>query len=77
LSGEVEYWHVARGWRLCYASPSDPDDYGGNVTLVADGNRLAGLKDGQRVVVRGRVLNPGARGTAVLYEVEAIQPLPR
>jgi hypothetical protein len=76
LSGEVEYWRVVNGWRLRYACPPETDAYGGSVTLRAEGNKLAGLEDGQRVVVRGHLVTPASGGAVVVYEVEAIQPLP-
>jgi hypothetical protein len=73
LSGELQFSRL-KGWRLRYASVAEADPYGGSVTLI-DNELLRGLKDGQLVMVEGRLVNPDARNIAPEYRVRSIQPI--
>jgi hypothetical protein len=73
LCGRAEYSRLSKGWRLRYASVDQPDRFGGSVTLVP-GPKLADLKDGQYVRVKGHLADHAA-GLSPNYEVESISPV--
>jgi hypothetical protein len=74
LKGEVE--KSLHGVRLRYARVDEEDTYGGSVTLVADA-QVDGLRDGQRVRVRGHLVDPQASNLAPAYKVIAVEALGR
>jgi hypothetical protein len=76
LSGQIQHSRITKGWRLRYASVDEVDPYGGSVTL-ADEAKLAGVKDGDLLRVRGHLVNPEDRGIAPSYQVDSIQPIER
>jgi hypothetical protein len=72
LVGELQYLEVRNAWRLRYASVEDEDRYGGSVTLVEMGS-LTGLRNGQRVRVEGRLVDPESRDPSPAYRVRSLQ----
>jgi hypothetical protein len=72
LSGQLQYSHFNKAWRLRYASVDEADLHGGSVTLSED-LHMAGLKDGQYVRLEGRLVNPDAKGSAPMFQVNSIQ----
>ncbi len=70
LCGEVQ--HTRRGWHLRYASMDETDAHGGSVTLADDG-QLTDLKDGDIILVKGRLQDPDTRNTAPVYFVSEVK----
>lgn len=71
LCGEVQ--HTRRGWHLRYASMDESDPHGGSVMLNDDGH-LSDLKDGDIILVKGRLQDPDSRSTAPVYVVSDVKP---
>ncbi len=71
LTGVVECWR--KTWRLRYAGIDVEDVNGGRVTLI--GPALDGLREGQRVRVRGILIPTADRGSAPTFDVQAIEVL--
>jgi hypothetical protein len=72
LSGQLE--HFGRSWRLRYAALDEVDTYGGSVTLLEDA-RLAALQEGQKVRIRGQIMDREARTGAPPYRINTIEPI--
>ncbi len=72
LQGELLFSSVRRLWRLRYAAADDDDAYGGSVTLVGIDSPLA-LHAGQRVRVKGRLINPRSNEPSPYYRVLSVQ----
>jgi hypothetical protein len=72
LHGQAQFIRSSRTWRLRYADLGQEDLHGGSVTLTPE-SQLDGLRDGQYVLVRGRLLNPESRGLAPAYRVDTLQ----
>jgi hypothetical protein len=71
LHGQVEYSRLCHGWRLRYASVDDDDVHGGSVTLASD-NTLY-LKDGDEVLVHGRMSEPDANHPTLTYQLDSLE----
>jgi hypothetical protein len=74
LQGELSYSSVRGVWRLRYASADEDDAYGGSVTLL-DVSPTFALEAGQRVRVRGRLINPRSTEPSPYYHVLHLEPL--
>jgi hypothetical protein len=74
LQGELIYSSVRGVWRLRYASSDEDDAYGGSVTLL-DVSHTFALEAGQRVRVRGRLINPRSTEPSPYYHVLHLEPL--
>jgi hypothetical protein len=72
LHGQAQFIRSSRAWRLRYADLGQEDLYGGSVTLTPE-SQLDGLRDGQYILVRGRMLNPESRSPAPAYRVDVLQ----
>jgi hypothetical protein len=72
ISGELQYSHLSKAWRLRYASVDEVDKYGGSMTLVCD-RPSTEFKDGVCVRIRGHVDDMSGRSTAPPYQVESVQ----
>lgn len=72
VSGELQYSHLSKAWRLRYASVDEDDKYGGSVTLVCD-RPSTEFKDGVCVRIRGHVDEAAGKSTAPPYQVESVQ----
>ena len=70
LCGEVQ--HTRRGWHLRYASMDETDMHGGSVMLT-DNGQLSDLKDGDIVVVKGRLQDTDSRTAAPVYVVSDVR----
>ena len=74
LQGELIYSSVRGVWRLRYAASDDDDAYGGSVTLLAVSPTFA-LEAGQRVRVKGSLINPRSTDPSPYYHVRQLEPL--
>ncbi len=74
LQGELIYSSVRGVWRLRYAASDEDDAYGGSVTLL-DVSPTFALEAGQRVRVRGRLINPRSTEPSPYYHVLQLEPL--
>jgi hypothetical protein len=72
LQGELLFSSVRGVWRMRYAAADDDDAYGGSVTLVGIDSRLA-LHAGQRVRIKGRLINPRSNEPSPFYRVLSVQ----
>jgi hypothetical protein len=72
LSGELQYSHLSKAWRLRFASVDEVDPWGGSVTLVCD-RPSAEFKDGVCVRVRGHIDEGAGKNSAPPYQVDSIQ----
>ena len=77
LRGTLEYSNVRGGmWKVRYAPLSIDDPYGGSVVLDSDPTE-AGLKNGDIVLVEGKISRPNGRPglPTPLYQVQNIRRL--
>jgi hypothetical protein len=72
VSGELQYSHLSKAWRLRYASVDEVDPWGGSVTLVCD-RPSSELKDGICVRVSGHIDESAGKNMAPPYQVESIR----
>jgi hypothetical protein len=76
LTGELQYVEVRAVWRLRFASTEDEDRYGGSVSLL-DIDGAESLKNGQKVLVEGRLVDPITSDPSPAYQVRRIQKIRR
>lgn len=74
LTGELQYSHVQKAWRLRYAPLSEEDRYGGSVTLAVADELLGQLRAGQTVRIDGRLIDPESFQPSPTYRVSRLQP---
>jgi hypothetical protein len=77
VSGELDYLHGKKAWRVRYANLDEEDRYGGSVILVEDeGSSLQRFKAGQMVRIEGHFAKPGESETCPLYRIHSICTAP-
>jgi hypothetical protein len=73
ITGQVEYCHITKEWRLRYTSVDEMDQYGGRVVLV-ENHHVSLLQDGQYVKVHGHLVNQDAVANGpICYRIESFE----
>jgi hypothetical protein len=77
ITGQVEFCHITKEWRLRYTSVDEVDQYGGRIVLV-ENHHVSLLRDGQYVKLHGHLVNQDAVANGpISYRIESFEAVSR